>query len=131
MMSIDARTFQKPLAELAETIGYKVQREAVKTVKPPSLAVDVYVMIRHVLKTYELFFYINSDEHRTKDPGWHVGFSAAALPLIRCMIDSLYNITMLFGPFRERVQVSCKRLPAKPGGYFERRKAIRRRSRLG
>ncbi|HXZ11331.1 MAG TPA: hypothetical protein VEG64_02975 [Candidatus Sulfotelmatobacter sp.] len=92
---IDARSFQRPLAELAETIALKVQREAVKTVKPGFLAIDVYVMIRHVLKTYELFFYINADERRQNDSAWHVGFSVAALPLVRCMIDSLYNITML------------------------------------
>ena len=92
---IDARTFQGPLAELAETIGYKLEREAVKTAKPQSLAVDVYVMIRHMLKTYELFFYLHADERREKDPAWHIGFSAASLPLVRCMIDSLYNITAL------------------------------------
>ena len=92
---LDARTFQRPLAELAETISLKVQREAIKTVKPAFLAVDVYAMIRHVLKTYELFFYLNSDDRRKTDHAWHIGYTAAALPLIRCMIDSLYNITML------------------------------------
>jgi hypothetical protein len=92
---IDARTFQRPLAELAETIGYKLEREAVKTAKPQFLAIDLYVMVRHMLKTYELLFYLNADERRSNDSAWHVGFSAAALPLIRCMIDSFYNITTL------------------------------------
>ena len=92
---IDAKTFQKPLAELAETLALKVQREAVKTIKPQYVAIDVYVMIRQTLKTYELFFYLNADERRKNDPFWHVGFSTAILPLVRCMIDCLYNITAL------------------------------------
>jgi hypothetical protein len=92
---IDATTFQRPLAELAETLALKVQREAVKTMKPQYVAIDIYVMIRQVLKTYELFFYLNNDERRNTDPFWHVGYSTAVLPLIRCMIDCLYNITAL------------------------------------
>jgi hypothetical protein len=92
---INARTFQKPLAELAETVAYKVQREAVKVVTPSFVAIDIYFMIRHALKIYELFFYLNADDRRKTDPYWHVGYSAAVLPLIRCMIDCLYNITSL------------------------------------
>ncbi len=91
---IDARTFQKPLAELTETIALKVQREAAKTMKPSYVAIDIYVMVRQVLKIYELFFYLNSDVRRS-DPAWHIGYSAGILPLVRCMIDCLYNITAL------------------------------------
>jgi hypothetical protein len=93
-VGIDARTFQKPLAELTETIALKVQREAVKTMTPVYVATDIYVMLRQVLKTYELFFYINSDERRS-DPAWHMGYPAAMFPLVRNMIDCLYNITTL------------------------------------
>jgi hypothetical protein len=101
---MDARTFQKPLAELANTLALKVQREAVKTMKPEYVAIDIYVMIRQALKIYELFFYLNADERRKTDPFWHVGYSAAVLPLIRCMIDCLYNITALLDSPVERGQ---------------------------
>lgn len=53
---IDARTFQRPLAELTNTIALKLEREAVKTMQPTYVAVDISVMIRQALKTYELFF---------------------------------------------------------------------------
>jgi hypothetical protein len=91
---IDARTFQKPLAELTETIALKVQREGIKLITPPFVAADIYVMLRQVLKIYELFFYINADDRRS-DPAWHIGYPAALFPLIRSMIDCLYNITTL------------------------------------
>ena len=91
---LDARTFQKPLADLTDTIAYKVQREAVKLMKPSFVAVDIYVMLRLVLKVYELFFYLNADVRR-QDPAWHIGYNAGILPLVRCMIDCLYNITAL------------------------------------
>jgi hypothetical protein len=91
---IDARTFQKPLAELTETLALKVQREGIKLINPSFVAVDIYVMVRQVLKIYELFFYLNADIRRS-DPAWHIGYPAAILPLVRCMIDCLYNITTL------------------------------------
>jgi hypothetical protein len=92
---IDATIFQRPLAELAETIALKMQREVVKTIKPQYVAIDIYVMIRQALKIYELFFYLNADDRRKNDSFWHIGYSAAILPLLRCMIDCLFNITML------------------------------------
>lgn len=91
---IDARTFQKQLAELTETIAYKVQREGIKLINPSFVAVDIYVMLRLDLKIYELFFYLNADV-RKQDPAWHIGYNAGVLPLVRCMIDCLYNITAL------------------------------------
>lgn len=38
---IDARTFQAQLATLANTLALKVQREAIKTVKPSFVAVEI------------------------------------------------------------------------------------------
>jgi hypothetical protein len=93
---IDARTFQRGLGELANTIALKVQREGHKVLpKPVFVIVDIYVMIRQALDTYDLFFFLNADERRKTDGSWRVGYSAAALPLIRCMIDCLYNITAI------------------------------------
>jgi len=91
---IDARTFQTQLATLANTLALKVQREAIKTVKPSFVAVDIYVMLRQSLSIYQLFFFLNADERRQKYALWTV-CSAAALPLVRCMIDCLYNITTI------------------------------------
>jgi hypothetical protein len=47
---IDAGTFQRPLAELAETIGFKVQREGPRLFNPSFVAVDIYVMVRQALR---------------------------------------------------------------------------------
>lgn len=55
------------------------------------------MLIRQALNTYDLFFFVNADEHRKKEPGWKVAYSAVILPLIRCMIDCLYNITVILG----------------------------------
>ena len=91
---IDSKTFQLPLAKLAETLAYKAEREGGPLIKPAFVAFDIYVMVRQVLKIYEVFFYLNADV-RKLDPAWHIGFPAAVLPLVRSMIDCLYNITTL------------------------------------
>lgn len=91
---IDAGTFQRPLAELTETIGYKLEREGMAMITPSYVAFDIFAMVRQVLKTYELFFYINADV-RQSDPSWHIGYPAALLPVLRTMIDCLYNVTTI------------------------------------
>jgi hypothetical protein len=94
-VELDARTFQRPLGELTNTISLKVEREGVKRLKPNFAAIDIYMMLRQALRTYDLYFYLNADERRENDADWRVGYSAAILPLIRCMIDCLYNITSI------------------------------------
>jgi hypothetical protein len=94
-VELDARTFQKPLGELTNTISLKVEREGVKLLKPSFAAIDIYVMLRQALRTHDLYFYLNADERRENDVDWRVGYSVAILPLIRCMIDILYNITAI------------------------------------
>jgi hypothetical protein len=91
---INAKTFQTQLGSLANTLALKVQREAVKVVNPGFVATDIYVMLRQSLSIYHLIFHLNADERREKEAAWTV-YSAAALPLVRCMIDSLYNITAI------------------------------------
>lgn len=93
---INAKTFQTQLSSLGNTIALKVQREAVKVLDPAYAATDIYVMLRQSLAIYHLFFFLNSDERREKEAKWTV-YSAAVLPLVRCMIDSLYNITAILG----------------------------------
>jgi hypothetical protein len=93
---LDAATFQKPLGELANTIALKVQREGRKHLPVPSfVTADIYVLIRQAHQTYDLFFFLNADERRQQDIHWKVAYSAVTLPLIRCMIDCLYNITVI------------------------------------
>jgi hypothetical protein len=93
---LDAKTFQAPLDELAVTLAYKVHREGPQYLpKPAFVYADLYMILRQSLETYRLFFYLNADERRLKETGWRIGYSAAILPLIRCMIDCLYNITAI------------------------------------
>ncbi len=95
-INIDARTFQKQLGTLGNTIALKVEREGPKKLpKPNFVSVDIYVMLRQSLAIYDLFFFINADKRRKEDVDWKVAYSAAILPLIRCMIDCLYNITAI------------------------------------
>jgi len=67
MGDIDAKTFQKPLAELAETLAQKVKREAPKILRAPEFVpIDLHVLIRQAMRTYDLLFYINADERRRR-----------------------------------------------------------------
>src|SRR5713226_4014364 len=93
---IDAKTFQEQLGRLSLTIALKVQREGSKILpKPDFVYVDIYVMLKQAHHTCNLFFYLNADERRKGkgDGAWKVGYSIVILPLVRCMIDCLYNIT--------------------------------------
>lgn len=93
---MDAKTFQKPLAELANTLALKVEREGhEKLPQPDFVVVDIYMMLRQAHQTYDLFFYLNADERRKHDCYWKVSYSAVLLPLIRSVIDCLYNITTI------------------------------------
>ena len=93
---LDASTFQIPLAELANTIAYKVQRESRKKLPQPDFVnADLFVLLRQALHCYNFFFFLNADERRQSDSGWRIPYSIVTLPLIRCMIDSLYNVTAI------------------------------------
>jgi hypothetical protein len=93
---LDARTFQYKLAELATTIAFKVQREAVPNgLKPPYSAADIYFLLRQAQQTYNTFFFMNADERRHKDIDWKPAYSIVMLPLVRTMIDCLYNVTAI------------------------------------
>jgi hypothetical protein len=94
---LDAKTFQKPLDELTNTIALKVQREGTKhpTMKPRFVIDDIYYLLRQSHQTYNLFCFINADDRREKDVDYRVAYSAVILPLLRTMIDCLYNITAI------------------------------------
>lgn len=93
---LDASTFQKQLGELAETLAQKVYREGTKLLSAPNfVAVDLFVLVRQAMRTYDLIFYLNADERKGKDIHWKPVYSVVVLPLIRNMIDCLYNITSI------------------------------------
>lgn len=95
-IELDAKTFQYKLEELTNTIAYKVHREGEgKGLKPGFVAMDIYYQIRLANQIYNLFFYINAGARRKGDCDWKVAYSAVILPLVRTMIDSLYNITAI------------------------------------
>jgi len=44
---------------------------------------------------YDLLFYLNADDRRKMDCYWRSAYTVVALPLIRNMIDCLYNVTAI------------------------------------
>jgi hypothetical protein len=94
---LDASTFQRPLETLAEVLAQKLRREAPKILgaTPGYVSVDLHVMLRQMIYTYNLFFYLNADERVQNDPYYRKQYSIVTLPLIRNMIDCLYNITAI------------------------------------
>jgi hypothetical protein len=95
-VDIDASTFQRPLEELAEVLAQKVKREAPRLLAAPGfVAFDLHVLIRQAIYTYNLFFYLNADERRESDSHWRPAYTVVVLPLVRNMIDGLYNITAI------------------------------------
>lgn len=47
------------------------------------------------MHTYDLFFYLHADDRRESDCYWRDAYSVLSLPLIRNMLDGLYNITSI------------------------------------
>jgi hypothetical protein len=89
---IDAATFQKPLKSLAEVLAQKVLREAPVT---GPLRVDLHILVRQAMWTYDLLFYLNADERRETDCYWRNGYTIVTMPLVRNMIDCLHNVTLI------------------------------------
>lgn len=92
---IDASSFQSHVETLAITLTHKVEREGVLRLPSPNYAVtDLGVLLRQATYTYDLIFFLHCDEIRSNS-GYRLGYSFASLPLIRTMIDCLYNITAI------------------------------------
>ena len=93
---LDAKTFQHKLEELTNTIAYKAQREGEsKGLRPGFVAMDIYFQLQLANQIYNLFFYLNADQRRREDCDWKVAYSVAILPLVRTMIDCLFNVTAI------------------------------------
>lgn len=95
--ALDASTFQRQLETLAEVLAQKLRREAPKLLgaTPGYVSIDLHVMLRQMIYTYNLFFYLNADDRVQNDPHYRKQYSFVMLPLIRNMIDCLYNITSI------------------------------------
>jgi hypothetical protein len=94
---LDASTFQRKLETLAEVLAQKLRREAPKLLgrTPGYVSIDLHVMLRQMIYTYNLFFYLNADERVENDPHYRKEYSVVMLPLVRNMIDCFYNITAI------------------------------------
>ena len=103
---IDATTFQKPISDLAETISQKVRREAPKLLRAPTfVSEDLHVLTRQAQYTYAFLFYLNADERRDAEWFWKNAYSIVTLPLVRNMIDCLFNATLILqDPVRNGVE---------------------------
>ena len=116
--TIHATDFQEPLAKLTETIALKISREAVKTFRPEFATTDIYMMLKQCLSIYKLSFYIVASERHRERIGWNSRCSAAAFPLVRGMIDCLYNITVILS------DPLVKAYEFRKSGYRQRLKPI-------
>lgn len=93
---LDARTFQSQLGLLANTVALKLHREGAHHLPQPAFVVaDIYYLLRQSFQTYNFLFFINADNRRKKDCDYRIAYSAVSLPLVRTMIDCLYNITAI------------------------------------
>jgi hypothetical protein len=89
---IDASTFQKPLRMIAEVIAQKAKREAPV---PQFMREDLHVLVRQAIWTYNFMFYLHADDRLETDANWKNVYTVVALPLVRNMIDCLFNITLM------------------------------------
>jgi hypothetical protein len=92
---IDVSTFQIPLAELALTMALKVEREGTsKLGAPVYVAVDIGALVRISSQTLNLLWFVNADETASSN-GHRPIFQIVAMPLVRTLIDNLYNVTYI------------------------------------
>src|SRR5438445_4753814 len=90
---VDAGMFQMQLGRLAEVLAQKLKREATKHLG--YVALDLHVLVRYAIWTYNLLFYLNADERRETDTNWRDAYTIVTLPLVRNMIDCLFNVTLI------------------------------------
>lgn len=96
VVRVNFETIQQPLRDLAETMAQKMYREAPGLLSaPPYVGPTMFTMIRQAMYTCNLLFYINADERRENDCTWNPAYTFVTAPLIRSLIDSLYNVTLI------------------------------------
>jgi hypothetical protein len=116
--AIDAGTFSQQIADLAETLRYKVEREGPSILPNSTLTTDIGVMLSQLTWTYNLLRWINADDTRHGMVGYRDAYTFVSLPLVRTIIDGFYNCTALLDdPSRARA--------FRIGGFFRLRQALR------
>lgn len=101
---IDASKFAHQLATLAKTMVYSLEREGPHKVPHSPIPFDAAIILRQLMHTYNLILFLNANKRRDEDTQYRQPYSFVILPLIRTMIDGLYNVTaMLDDSSRARV----------------------------
>jgi hypothetical protein len=109
LVKINFETIQQPLRDLAETIAQKMYREAPGLLAaPPYVGPTMFTIIRQAMYTCNLLFYINADERRENDCTWNSAYTFVTAPLIRSLIDCLYNVTRILEDPGINGAVFCK-----------------------
>ena len=81
---------------MANTIALKVNREGpARSLKPDFVIPDIYFLLRQSHQTCNSFYFMNAAERREKDVAYRMAYSVVILPLVRTMIDCLYNVTAI------------------------------------
>jgi len=103
---IDASKFPVAINDLTRTLIYKLEREGHRIAGLPDKGLEICNVLRQVGHTYNLICFINAEETRFEGHGYRSAYSFVSLPLVRTMIDGLYNCTaMLNDPARARQYV--------------------------
>jgi hypothetical protein len=96
VVEIDASTYQETLRKLSEVIAQKLHREAFCNQNVPGyVRLDLFVLMRQAMWTCDLLYFVNADERRKDDPYWQPQYTIVTAPLVRSIIDCLYNITLI------------------------------------
>jgi len=118
---IDVGTFQDQLFRLAENIAQKLLREAPQRLpNPPYVAEDLFVLLRQAITTLKLIWYLHDDERRKDDVRWRKEYTFAVTPVVRTMIDDLYNVTRILENPQEQAVIFRRR------GFQQAYKALER-----
>ncbi len=95
IVNIDASTYQHQISKLAETFAQKVKREGQnQLLGPDGFHGDIFISLRQARTTYDFLYWVHSDELRSHY-GWRDNYTFASAPLVRTLIDNLFNVTLL------------------------------------
>ncbi len=114
---IDASEFPIAINALARTLINKLEREGHTIASLPDNGLEICTILRQVAHTYNLIQFINADDTRFENYGYRSAFSFVSLPLVRTMIDGLYNCTAMLNdpPSARRYKIS---------GFFRMRETL-------
>jgi len=92
---IDAVPFSQPISDVAEALTNLVEREGVSKLPVPTVIEDIGMILRQVTATYNAIRWVNADDTRYGLIGYRGSYTVVTLPLVRTIIDGLYNATAL------------------------------------